>query len=207
MRKTWILVLLVIGAVWIYYRFGGGFDFTNSDQLKIGNLKKNYGAEIDVVCGEMQLSSSYFKALAILECSGERPSKTRFEPHIYQKLKDVQIGKSERYGKFTTKQLEVVSNSTLEKLATSWGPFQIMGYHCIPMGVEFEQLQGEEAIFYGVQWVEKTYGKYLRAGDYRNAFHIHNTGQPLPESGIPKTHNPQYIDKGLEYMKVFEEEN
>ena len=190
----------ILAGIALYFVYNGFFERKGNG---LDRLKANYGADIDAVCAEMGLPAAYFKALVILESSAEKPAHTRFEAHIYQKLKDVKEGHLERYGKFTTSQLKHVSENTLEKLSTSWGPMQIMGYHCIPLGIDFEQLQGSESIRYGIQWADKSYGNLLRQGDFKNAFHIHNTGQRIPDSGKILTHDPKYIDRGMEYMAAF----
>jgi hypothetical protein len=164
-------------------------------------MKENYELEIEKVCDELKLPAHYFKALVILECGGEKPAGNRYEPHVFQRLKQVRSGKSKRYGKFTTKHLQLVTENTLKKMATSWGPFQIMGYHCISLGITLDELNGKEAIKNGIIWAKKNYGQYLEDRDFRQAFHIHNTGQTIPLNGIPITHDRFYIDKGLEFME------
>ncbi|MCU0443502.1 MAG: hypothetical protein MUE85_01195 [Microscillaceae bacterium] len=200
MRSLLTAVLLLVAIVLLYF-----YIFQNRPSDPISLMEANYAAEIEAVCEEMDLSAEYFKALVILESSGEKPAGTRFEDHVFKRLKEVRDGKSERYGRFTPKQLQILSENTLKKMATSWGPLQIMGYHCIPLGISLEQLQGDEAIRYGILWADKNYGSYLRRGDFANSFHIHNAGQPLPANGIPKTHDPDYIRKGLDYIKLFKE--
>jgi hypothetical protein len=56
-----------------------------------------------------------------------------------------------------------------------------------------------------VKWIDLTYGDYIRRGQYKDAFHIHNTGRPYPDSGPPKTYDPKYVPNGLMYMKYFED--
>lgn len=62
----------------------------NQDNLNYGSIQKmkhNYASEIDYICTQRRLPAAYFKALVVLESSGNKPAGTRFEPHIYQKLK------------------------------------------------------------------------------------------------------------------------
>lgn len=119
----------------------------------------------------------------------------------------MQGGYEERYGSFDTAKMRLLSDNTLRKLATSWGPLQIMGYHCVPMGISFEELQGIHAMFHAIVWAEKSYGAYLRDRDFKNALHIHNTGRPFPASGKSATYDPSYIEKGLKYIELFEQES
>ncbi len=199
MRRIFIL-LSIIGLGYLAYTFL----FKNKGTQDIfERLEQNYSSQVETVCAELKLPSEYFKALIILESSAKLPAPTRYEPHVYNRLKSVKEGETERYGSFTTPQMSLYDDQTLKKLATSWGPLQIMGYHCIPLGLDFEQLQGEFAIKHAIEWADKSYGKYLRRGDFTNAFHIHNTGRPVPASGQSKTHDPDYIRKGMNLIKHF----
>lgn len=202
MRKL-IIGIIVLGVGIYFFSLSFSSDITLTPVEK---LEKYYEDDIEEVCADMNLPSSYFKALVILESSAEKPAGNRFEEHIYQKLKAVQEGREERYGQYDTKQLSILSDVALRKFATSWGPIQILGYHSAPLGITWEELEGENAIRYGIQWCEKTYGKYLRKKDFRNAFHIHNTGRPFPRSGISETYDPNYISKGMNYIQMFENE-
>lgn len=199
MRRLFFLILL-IGLGYIAYLYF--FTHTSTTDVFV-RLDQNYSAQVEEVCTELKLPSEYFKALIILESSAKRPAPSRYESHVYDKLKSVKNGETERYGSFTTAQMQLYDDQTLKKLATSWGPLQIMGYHCIPLGLDFEQLQGESAVKYAIEWADKSYGKYLRRGDFTNAFHIHNTGRPVPSSGKTKTHDPDYIRKGMKLIKHF----
>ncbi|MCS6822070.1 MAG: N-acetylmuramidase family protein [Microscillaceae bacterium] len=195
-----LTILILVGLYAIYQDF-----FVSVDQHLIEKTNKNYGAEIERICQKLKLPAAYFKALIVLECSGDKPAKSRYEKHVFYKLLAVKNGELKSYGKITQKHLRLLSDATIKKLATSWGPMQIMGYHCINMGYTIEDLSGEEALRYGILWCEYTYGEYLRNGDFKNAFHIHNTGKPFPKLSFSQTYNPEYVRKGLAYMQKFEQ--
>ncbi|GAB4395848.1 MAG: hypothetical protein OHK0053_07030 [Microscillaceae bacterium] len=188
-----VLLVLLFFLYWINWDL--------EPQNDLARLQENYASEVEQICQEMQLPAPYFKALIILESSARKPAPSRFEPHVFARLREVQTGSRPRYGRFTTSQLSLLSQDELKAMATSWGPLQVMGYHCIPMGLSISQLQGERGLWYAIQWADKSYGKWLRRGDFENAFHIHNTGQPLPQDGQPRTHDPHYIQKGLDWVK------
>ena len=147
---------------------------------------------------ENNISSAYLKALISLECSGEIPAGKRFEKGVYEKLKEVQVGSSLRYDGISKNQIKDCSDAAIRNLATSWGPFQIMGYKCIDLGVKIEDLRGDDAIKWGVTWINKEYGSYLRNNAFEQAFRIHNTGK---KDGI--TYDPNYVANGLDYMQRF----
>ena len=94
------------------------------------------------------------------------------------------------------------SNQSLTNLATSWGPFQIMGYKCIHLGLNVADLRGDSAIFWGIKWINKEYGYYLRKNKFEAAFRIHNTGDPNGN-----TYNSKYVSTGLSYIKYFQKRN
>ncbi len=163
-------------------------------------VERNYWAEIERIFEELEAPSEYFKALVLLECSAQNPPQSRYEPNVFEKLKAVKEGKQKNYGNLTQKDLENYSTQELTLLATSWGALQIMGYHVIKEGLTIDDLKGENGLKIAIQWCIATYGKYLEDGDYKNAFHIHNTGKEHPIFWQAKTYDPLYVDKGLIYV-------
>ncbi|MCQ2973348.1 MAG: hypothetical protein MJ211_00900 [Bacteroidales bacterium] len=165
----------------------------------------NYGSEIKRLSKQFNLSPSYLMALIMLESSGMKEVPPRFEKHVYKKLKSVQEKKISDLENISYKEISQASDAALKNLASSWGPFQLMGYKCIHLGIEIKDLRGENSLYYGVLWIDQTYGDYIRKKKYKDAFHIHNTGRPVPANGKYKTYNPDYVPNGIEYMKIFEE--
>ena len=125
----------------------------NSDQFS--KTESNYGVEVVKYAKENNISSAYLKALISLECSGEIPAGKRFEKGVYEKLKEVQVGSRLRYDGISKNQIKDCSDAAIKNLATSWGPFQIMGYKCIDLGVKIEDLRGDDAIKWGITWINK----------------------------------------------------
>lgn len=164
----------------------------------------NYGSAIDSAAALFDLPAAYLKALCMLECSGRRVFEPRFEPHVFRKLKRVKFGDISNYEHVDKAMLEDAGDDALRNLASSWGPFQLMGYKCLLLGIKVRDIRGEQGVYYGVKWINMTYGDYLRKGKYKDAFHIHNAGSPFPLSGRPKTHDPAYCSKGMAYMREFQ---
>lgn len=164
----------------------------------------NYGAEIDSLAKDFNLPASYLKALIVLECSGKRPAGTRAEKHVFHALQEVREGTRKRYGHIKRKDIVDATDQALENLATSWGPFQLMGYQCVALDVMVADVRGPDGIYWGIVWIDRNYGKRLRKGQFKDAFHIHNTGRTYPKNGIPLTHDPSYVKRGLEYIDYFE---
>ena len=136
-------------------------------------------------------------ALIQLECSGRRPAGKRFEPHVFRRLQAVRDGKRKSYENITQSHLANASDSKLKDFATSWGPFQLMGYKCILLDVQIPDISGDRGVYLGANWINITYGNRLRRGEYKNCFHMHNTGRTYPRVGLPTTHDPQYVPRGL----------
>ena len=177
-----------------------------STSYELNRSIENYGIQINKLATEANLPPSYFIALITLECSGKADVKPRFESHVYKSLKQVRDKTLANYGSITHKTIHDASDEALRNLATSWGPFQLMGYQCIELGVNVADIRGDNSLYWGVYWINKRYGKALREKRFKDAFHIHNTGRPYPTSGKPMTYDPKYVDRGIHYMESISEE-
>ena len=164
-----------------------------------------YGDQVKELSQKYDLPYSYLMALIMLESSGRRNPHPRFEKGVYQKLKAVRDGRLSHYEDITQQDLRGMSDRQLRDLARSWGPFQIMGYKSLKMGISVHDLHNYKALENGIRWINKEYGNLLRQGRYRDAFHYHNTGHVIPRSGKIYTTDPYYVEKGIKYMKIFEQ--
>ncbi|MDA3882947.1 MAG: hypothetical protein PF481_06660 [Bacteroidales bacterium] len=198
-----IIILGIIGLIVIMYSI---FKTTNIDpvlSLTYQRIEKLYEEDIEREAKKYDVPEEYFKALILLESSGHKHIPKRFEPHVYAQLKKVQAGRRKHYEQITGKTLKNLSDAAIRNLASSWGPFQIMGYKCYQLGIYISDLRGKESIKWGMQWIDTNYGDLLRQGRYKDAFHMHNTGRLYPKKGVPHTHNPEYVKNGLMHMKEF----
>ncbi|MBR4441566.1 MAG: hypothetical protein IKS00_08465 [Bacteroidales bacterium] len=175
-----------------------------SEQGGVQGAYNNYGREVKKLSRQFDLSPSYLMALIMLECSGVSNVPPRFEKHVFNKLKDVRAKKVSDLENISYNEISNASDDALRNLASSWGPFQLMGYKCIHLGITIKDLRGDNSLYYGVKWINDTYGDYIRKGRYADAFHIHNTGHPVPKNGKYKTYDKNYVPRGLEYMKEFD---
>lgn len=190
-----------------YYRFATveeNITLESTTPQAVIRTENNYGAEIDKLASQFDLSPEYLKALIILECSGLKIIKPRYERHIYKRLENVRSGKLDRLENIKRSDIQDATNAALKNMAHSWGPFQIMGYKCIWLDIQLKDLRGDEGLYWAVKWIDLTYGDYIRKKKYKDGFHIHNTGRPYPSSGPPKTYDSKYVPNGLMYMKYFE---
>jgi hypothetical protein len=165
----------------------------------------NYKEEMLELSQKYEVPYAYLMALTVLECSGNKPAGHRFEKHIYKRLEKIKNGKSIRFEGVKHHDLVDLDEEGLKNLATSWGPFQLMGYKAIQLEANVHELRHEDfAAETGVQWIKAEYGHFLTKKKFKDAFHYHNTGDRFPLSGKPKTHDPYYVSNGLKFMKYFE---
>jgi hypothetical protein len=220
-RLIFAAIVITMIAIWIwdpmlyinssdylktYYRYvttPEDTTFASTMPQAVIRTEANYGKQIDKLAAQFDLSPEFLKSLIILECSGLQKVKPRFERHIYRRLLNVKEKKLDHYENIKYEDIKDATDDALKNMASSWGPFQIMGYKCIWLDVKLNDLRGEDAVYWGVKWVNLTYGDYIRKGQYKDAFHIHNTGRPYPEVGPPKTYDRKYVPNGLMYMKFF----
>lgn len=174
-------------------------------EYSLNTINSLYGEEIDEFAEKHKLPPEYFKALIMLETSGRKKIPSRYEDHVFDQLKAVQNKKRKRYEHVTYKRIKNASDDALKNLASSWGPFQIMGYKCLELGITIQDLRGDYAIQHGMHWIKDNYGTMLKKKQFKDAFHYHNTGRRVPKDGKPLTHNPNYIINGLKYMEYYKQ--
>lgn len=207
-KKSSVLLRLLIAsfALVAFYVIFFYSDKTkiNEARKKLFNIEERYGKKIDIASKKFQVHPSYLKSLIMLESSGRDNIPGRFEPHVYEKLKRVKKKHFATYESITHKMVEKISDDSLKLLASSWGPFQIMGYKTLFLNITIDELKGKDAIYWGTKWISINYGKLLRKKKYKDAFHYHNTGKLFPGDGTSRTHNPEYVYKGLKYMEFFD---
>ena len=158
----------------------------------------HHGKEINRLAAEFNLPATYLKALIVLESSGHKKVPSRFERQVYQQLVKLRDGKLRKYENLRPHHLKDASDAALRNLASSWGPFQLMGYKCLSLGIYVSDLRGEKALYWGVYWINKDYGTYLRQKRFEEAFRMHNTGSPKG-----KTYHPDYVANGIRHMQHF----
>ncbi|MDG1159773.1 MAG: hypothetical protein P8N19_09795 [Flavobacteriales bacterium] len=203
------ILLMLLAGLAIYWWRDTPIHFTREEGKVIPRNAlelafENYHEEVLEASEDLELPYEYLMALTVLECSGKKPAGKRYEKGVYDRLQKVKSGEKRKYEQVRHRHLKNASDAAIENLATSWGPFQLMGYKCIGMDVEVADIRGDDAVFYGAKWVKAEYGHLLKKERYKDAFHYHNTGRTFPRSGNSQTHNPMYVTRGLEYMKYFE---
>ena len=199
--------LLVFGGLFVGWQYYQAHFVTPwhaaGDRAGKAAAEHFYSQEVQRAAQKYDLDYGYLMALLMLECSGKKPAGARFEPHVFNRLKQVRDGKRTNYENVTAAHLADASDDALRNLATSWGPFQLMGYKCILLDVNIRDIRGPNGVEHGADWINQTYGSAMRQGRFRDCFHMHNTGQPYPRTGLPRTHDPQYVPRGMSMMNQF----
>jgi hypothetical protein len=166
---------------------------------------ENYQKPVDSLAKVFNLPPDFLMALIMLESSGRKKVPVRFEKSIYNDLKNLQSGKIDKFENLTKSDLKGVKDKTLKALASSYGPFQIMGYKKYILNISLDDLKGNKNMYYAIKWIDMSYGEMLRNEEYKDAFHFHNAGKRHPEVGGPTTYDPKYVENGLNYQKYFQE--
>lgn len=169
--------------------------------------EKNYGKQVAKYSEKFFLNANYLKALIILECSGQKKPPARFEKHIYDKLIMLKEGNIDSFEDITHEMIKDTPESIIKEMASSWGPFQIMGYKCVNLNINIDDLKGENNFFFSTKWIDDTYGNFVRTKRYKDAFHIHNAGKMYPDSGETLTYDKNYVTNGLKYIQYFHEQD
>jgi len=163
----------------------------------------NYHHKLEHLAIKHSLPENYLLALIALESSGRKIIPHRFESHVHEKLLDVKSGKLKNLERVVSSDLKNMGKDELKELASSWGPFQIMGYKCFEIGVSLNQLKGKSNLDHSLSWIKSNYGLFLKQEKFKDAFHYHNTGRKHPRIGPPRTYDKDYIPKGMKYMDEF----
>ncbi len=202
-RKFKNIFLFIIVSSVIVFSVRHIYDKTRGMQGGTDMVIINYKKDIDKFSKKYDIPALYLMSLIMLECSGRKHIKPRYEHNVYIRLKKFKSGKINKFENLTIEDVKNLSNKELKKLSKSYGPFQIMGYKSIKLGVKVKDLYGDDAIAVGVKWINNEYGDILRDGKFKDAFHIHNTGRAFPKSGKSETYDPKYVDNGIRYMRYF----
>ncbi len=200
-RKIQFSILIVLFSLAGLY-----FLYTTFVKGRVGSYQSviyNYGTEIDNASKKYNVDASYLKSLCALESSGKRSPGYRFEPKVYEKLSQLKRAEIAKYEFLVTADLRNASDKALRNLATSWGPFQLMGYKCLELGIKVNDLKGDNSVDHSVRWISQSYGYLIRAKRFEDAFHFHNTGKLVPKFGRYLTYDKSYVPRGVRYMKYF----
>ena len=173
LKKLFVMISIVMVAALVLYRkpllqfidktVWGSNTIDVEAAFYVQKLYSSYGDQVDILA-EFDLPADYLKALIVLESSGKRRLRVALKNMSFIAFKRYVRG-SEKYENVTQTILHDATDGALRNLASSWGPFQLMGYKCILLNINVADVRGEKALYWGVKWIDMTYGDYLRKGE------------------------------------------
>jgi len=173
--------------------------FQDDEDIMMLHIYHKHHEDIEKAVTGTEISESYIAALISLESSPPgNPNSARFESEVYIRL--VQLRDDGKpFGVLSRKSLKLKSDKQLREYATSYGLTQIMGFHCLDLGCNIEDLKGAYHLQWAVTWMLKNYRSHPAKKDWASCFRIHNTGHP---SG--QTSRRDYVERGLSRMKYYD---
>lgn len=201
------LIFLSSLSIFLIWKGNTPKPIKNNQSIGAEEVIESYSEEIYKEAYLLGLNPEYFMALCMLECGGRRPSPSRFEKHVYRRLINLKAGKRTHYEKVTIETLKDANESAIKNLASSWGPFQIMGYKVVQEGILIKDLRGPAAVKHGMKWIANEYGHLLKKDRYSDAFHYHNTGKVIGRDRRIRTHSKTYVSDGRKWMKYFKKKH
>ena len=205
-RNNTKLIIFIILALLLVFALIFTIKLSKSEYNNDGGTDAaivNYKQEVVQYANIYKIPSSYLMALIMLECSGRKFVTPRYEKYVFYKLRKFRDKKISKFEDLQYSDIENCTDKDLKILSKSYGPFQIMGYKSIKLGVNISDLDGKNAIEIGIKWINNEYGDMLRDGRFKDAFHTHNTGKIYPKSGQSETYDPQYVENGMYYIRYF----
>jgi hypothetical protein len=199
---------------------------SDTETLLMQEIYKDWHALLSSACAASSVPESFLAGVIANE-SGGNPHAKRFEPAVFEHLKDVLLGTRAAYAPAGIKRpllrADLVaycdpgvgeergsfaeSLQCLHDLATSWGLTQIMGWHLAEfqsgLGVTY-LLTPKGNVDFALRllaWFAEHYGLDL-ARDFADLFDCWNSGDPM--RGRVSTFDPNYVPNGLRRMSLYE---
>lgn len=176
---------------------------TSQNKNLAQRILTNVGPKITDACEDTRVPTAFLAGLISVENAPLNANASRFESHIFKKLKRVRDGQLSQFNRIKRSDLSGATDAALKNLATSFGLTQIMGFHVIATfknEITLNDLRDpEKHLNFGVQFIENEAGPHLGTGAFEKVLRIHNTGRP---NGT--THDPNYVANALGVMRAYE---
>jgi hypothetical protein len=193
-----------------------------SEQELMQSIKENWSVEIAAACQNSSVPPALLAALIANETGGKNHVE-RFEPAVFERLKEVLLGTKAHYAPAGIKRPIVRTDllaycdpglgqergdfptalQCLHNLSTSWGLTQIMGWHLIEfqsgLGTAWLSTPSGNLNFATrlLAWFAEHYSLDLATG-FGDLFTCWNTGEPTGT-----TYDPHYVSNGFARMAVW----
>lgn len=174
-------------------------------QKLAAQIRQRFGLKIARAVKGTPVPQKYVAGLISVEAGKKNgqivEDATRFEAHVFAKLKAVRDGSLLQYNKIRTTQLKDTSDGALRNLATSFGLVQVMGWWTFHLGCTVAQLRDPEThLTYAVKLMLLNSNGDFERGEYEGEMRQWNSGS---EKG--KTHDPDYVFNISAVMDAYEE--
>lgn len=176
------------------------------DEALVARVKRLVQPLIDAVAPSTSVPPAFLGALTCNETGAYLIHTTvvpsRFEPHIYNELVDVQQGLKPNYGSITTLMLVGLTDDDIKARASSWGLTQIMGYETLAWGVPLSDLINAATHYKYTVRLLAAFAKEFNLDvtqDFEAMFRCWNGGHPTAN-----TFDPQYVPNGLNRMALWD---
>ncbi|HUF02811.1 MAG TPA: hypothetical protein VMM38_01405 [Aridibacter sp.] len=167
---------------------------------------ERFGRRIAAACGDTVVEESFLAGFIGVEAGKDRAGNivedaTRFEPHVYAKLRALRDGLRSSYQRIKREQIQDASDAALRNLARSWGITQIMGWHMVNnlKATVADLRDPEKHLHFTVQLLRIVGGQFLVRRDYGSVLRIWNTG-----SANGKTYHADYVTNALKVKRHYE---
>jgi hypothetical protein len=167
-------------------------------------IRERFGRKISEACLGTPVPPALVAGLISVEAGKDRNGQikeeaTRFEPHVFAKLKQVREGTLTQYNKIRHRVLENADDDALKNLATSYQITQTMGWWAIHLGITVEELRNSDThLKWAVQLLMLNAGRYIEDQEWANVLRIWNTGKPTG-----KTHDSDYVYNATSVMNAY----
>lgn len=169
-------------------------------------IRSRFGDKIDSACADTIVPQSLVGGLVGVEAGKDKKGQisetaTRFESHVFTKLKRVRDRQLTSYSNIRYSRLKDAPDAALKALATSYGLTQIMGYWAIHLNTTVAELRHPEThLGYAVKLLLLNAEKYIASRNYGAVFRIWNSGSPTG-----RTHDPDYVHNASAVMDAYQE--
>jgi hypothetical protein len=195
---------------------------SDADAILMGSIKAKWATAIEDATASSSVPPALLAALVAGESNGKTDAQ-RYEPAVFERLKEVLLGARPHYAPSGVKRIITrvdlsaycdpgvgeergdfaSSLQCLHDLSTSWGLTQIMGWHLVEfqvgMGTPWLATPGGNLRFATqlLAWFAELYHLDLTA-DFEQLFCCWNTGEPTGT-----THDPNYVSNGLARLALW----
>jgi hypothetical protein len=176
-------------------------------EAKARQIFTRFGTLIHAACSRSIVPRSFLAGFIGVEAGVDSngqiiPEATRFEPHVYERLRAVRDGLIGSYNKITRADIAALSDDAIRNLATSWGITQIMGWHTVHnLDCTIADLRDpEKHLHYTVALILLTAERFVTRNDWPSVLRIWNTG-----SANGKTYHEDYVDNALLVKQCYEQ--